>query len=298
MIALVQRIRKYIVQAIAFIALASTSICLGQQVEEKNSSQSQIQEELAANPGRPTVSTPATLTPVGYFQFETGVLGAQRSAEFADRTAVNEVIKLTIARRLELLVQSEPAVLSDLGDQHSGDAGGLSLGVQAVLLPGSERRPTLAVSYFRTVYDGTAPDLDIGSSRNSAIFLLSTDLRKWHIDTNYIFNEQIDNSVRRAQFGQTFSVAHPVAGKLAWTAELWHFTQPFTNGHAAGFLTGPTYSVTPRLVLDIGFNRGLTSTSTRWEFFTGFTYLLPKALIKQKPLPPNENATAAILSQR
>ncbi|HEU5413884.1 MAG TPA: hypothetical protein VFW31_09015 [Candidatus Angelobacter sp.] len=231
-----------------------------------------------ANPGRPTVSTPATLTPIGYLQFETGILGAQHSEEFADRTAINEVIKFTVAKRLELLVQSEPAVFSDLGDHHSRDAGGISLGAQAVLVPGNERRPTLSVSYFHSVYDGTAPDLDIGSSRNSAIFLLSTDLGKWHIDTNYIFNEQIENAVRRAQFGQTLSIAHPAAGKLAWTGELWHFTQPFLKGHAAGFLTGPAYSVTPRLVLDIGFNRGLTSTSTRWEFFTGFTYLLPRKL--------------------
>lgn len=261
-----------------FSLLAASVACFGQQVDQSSQSQSQTQDELAANPGRPTVSTPATLTPTGYFQFETGILGAQHSAEFADRTAINEVIKFSVAKRLELLVQSEPAVFSDLGGSHSQDPGGLSLGVQAVLLPGQERCPTISVSYFRTVYDGTAPDLDVGSSRNSAIFLLSTDVRKWHIDTNYIFNEQIDNSVRRAQFGQTLSVAHPVAGKLAWTAELWHFTQPFTSGHAAGFLTAPTYSVTPRLVLDIGFNRGLTSTSTRWEFFTGFTYLLPKKL--------------------
>src|SRR5882724_4331542 len=32
-----------------------------------------------ANPGRPTVATPATLTPVGYLQFETGYLGAWNS---------------------------------------------------------------------------------------------------------------------------------------------------------------------------------------------------------------------------
>lgn len=265
-------------RAAGLIMLVASLTCFGQQGDDKTQSPPQPQEELAANPGRPTVSTPATLTPVGYLQFETGILGAQHSEEFADRTGINEVMKFTVAKRLELLVQSEPAVFSDLGDHHSRAAGGLSLGAQAVLLPGNERRPTLAISYFRTVYDGTAPDLDIGSSRNSALFLLSTDIRKWHLDTNYIFNEQIDNLVRRAQFGQTLSLAHPIAGKLAWTGELWHFTQPFLNGHAAGFLTGPTYSVTPRLVLDIGFNRGLTSTSTRWEFFTGFTYLLPKKL--------------------
>jgi hypothetical protein len=29
------------------------------------------------------------------------------------------------------------------------------------------------------------------------------------------------------------------------------------------------------LVIDGGFNHGLTSTSTQWEAFVGFTYLLP-----------------------
>ena len=32
------------------------------------------------------------------------------------------------------------------------------------------------------------------------------------------------------------------------------------------------------LVLDGGFNHGLTSTSTQWEVFAGFTYLLPHKL--------------------
>ena len=61
--------------------------------------------------------------------------------------------------------------------------------------------------------------------------------------------------------------------------EIWHFTQPFQNGHAAGFLFAPTYTPRPNLVFDAGFNRGLTSTSTRWEFFMGFTYLLPKKFL-------------------
>jgi hypothetical protein len=264
----------------AVVALfVCTCPSLAQQDKSNDADQQNSrQEEPVANPGRPTVSTPATLTPLGYLQFETGILGAQHSSEFADRTALNEVMKLTVARRLEFLVSSEPAVFSDLGRTHSRDPGGLSLGAQAVLVPGIGGRPTISVSYFRTVYDGTAPDLDFGSSRNSALVLLSTDVRKLHIDTNYIFNEQIDGAVRRAQFGQTLSLAHPITQKLSWTGELWHFTQPFLNGHAAGFLTGPAYSVTPRLVLDMGFNRGLTSSSTRWEFFAGFTYLIPKKL--------------------
>jgi hypothetical protein len=233
-------------------------------------------EDPEANPGRPTVSTPATLTPVGYLQFETGILGAEHSGEFANRTAIEETIKFAVSRRVQFLVQSEPVVRSDLGPAMTTDAGGISLGTQVILLPSAERRPTVSLSYFRSVYSGSATDLDIGSSRNSLLLLISGDVRKFHIDTNYIFNEQIGGTAHRLQTGQTLSISHPVQGKLAFTGELWHFTQPFLNGHAAGLLLAPSYSATKRLVFDAGFDHGLTDSSTRWEFFGGFTYLLPK----------------------
>ena len=100
------------------------------------------------------------------------------------------------------------------------------------------------------------------------------------MDTNGIGTEQISDiaGVHRAQFGQTFSISHPVVGKLAFSGELWHFSQPLTKSNAAGLLFAPSYSVNRFLVLDGGFNRGLTSTSTRWEIFAGFTYLLPRKL--------------------
>ena len=60
--------------------------------------QSQEPDEPEANPGRPTVSTPATLTPVGYLQFETGFTGAGNSPEFSSRYSLNEAIKLSVSR--------------------------------------------------------------------------------------------------------------------------------------------------------------------------------------------------------
>jgi hypothetical protein len=65
-----------------------------------------------ANPARPTVSTPATLTPTGYLQFETGSLGATTSPEFGTRIGINQVTKLTVLPRLELLVLTEPYIHS------------------------------------------------------------------------------------------------------------------------------------------------------------------------------------------
>lgn len=235
-------------------------------------------DPLEANPGRPTVSTPATLTPTGYLQFETGVLGAEHSGEFDNRTGLNEVIKLAANSRLQFLASAEPFVVSDVGPSTERNPGGFALGAQAVLLPGRKRHPTIAVSYFRSIYGGTAPDLDIGSSRNSGLVLASFDVRKLHVDTNYIFNEQVQNSVHRLQYGQTLSLARPLQGKLAFTGEIWHFSQPFLQADAIGLLLAPTYALQPNLVFDAGFQHGLTATSTRWEIFAGFTYLMPKKL--------------------
>jgi len=70
-----------------------------------SAAQSAESDEAEANPGRPTVSTPATLTPVGYLQFETGVLVASHSPEFSSRYGFNEVMKLSVTPRLEFMMQ-------------------------------------------------------------------------------------------------------------------------------------------------------------------------------------------------
>jgi len=233
-----------------------------------------------ANPGRPTVSTPATLTPVGYLQFEAGVLGAEKSGEFSNRTGIQAVVKLSLQQRIELIVQTEPMVFSDLGPRTDAEPGEVFAGLQAVIHRGEGARPTVSASYFRRLYASPAPELDIGTNRQSALLLASFDVHKFHVDTNAILTEQIsdEKGVHRIQFGQTLSISHSVAGHLAMSGELWHFSQPLRQSNAVGLLLAPSYTVNRLLVLDGGFNRGLTSASTRWEVFVGMTYLLPKRL--------------------
>src|SRR5579862_4343263 len=89
-----------------------------------------------ANPGRPTVSTPATLTPVGYFQFETGYLGAWHSPEFSSQSSLNEVVKFSLARRIELLAADQPFAYSRAVGQAGWGAGDAALGIQGVVLQG------------------------------------------------------------------------------------------------------------------------------------------------------------------
>ena len=231
-----------------------------------------------ANPGRPTVSTPATLSPAGYFQFESGFLTAWHSPEFTSQSSLGEVIKFSPLSRVELLASFQPIAHSHVANDRPTDAGDISLGVQGVVYPGEGVRPTVSLSYFHRVYSGAAPNLDIGSASNSALFLASADVKGFHYDTNYIFNEAESGPVRRAQFGQTLSISHALSEKFGLSGEIWHFTQPFLRGHAVGNLWALNYNLRPNLVLDGGFDRGLTHTSTRWEVFAGFTYLLPRRI--------------------
>jgi len=150
--------------------------------------------------------------------------------------------------------------------------------VQGIAYHGEGARPTVAVSYARRIYDGGVPELDFGSPRNSLLVLASADLLGFHYDANVMLNEVIDGTTHRAQFGQSLTISHPVSKKVAISGEIWHFTQPFLQSNAVGNLWALSYTARRYLVFDGGFNRGLTNTSTRWEVFVGFTYLLPHNL--------------------
>jgi hypothetical protein len=111
------------------------------------------------------------------------------------------------------------------------------------------------------------------------LLLASADVKKFHYDANVFFNEVVTDSVRRGQFGQSLSISHALTARLGLSGELWHFTQPFLRGNAVGNLWALSYTANRYLVFDGGFDRGLTSTSTHWEVFAGFTYLLPHKIL-------------------
>lgn len=232
-----------------------------------------------ANPARPTVSTPATLTPVGYLQFETGSLGATTSPEFGTRIGINQVTKITVVPRLQFFVATEPYIHSsnEFGENKQIHPGEVFVGAQTMLLKGDGAAPTVSVSYVRRLYESPAPELDLGTFRESGTILLSNDMFGFHTDSNFIVLEQTEGGTRRAQTAQTLSVSHPI-GKFTLSGEIWHFTQPYFNSNAVGNLWALSRPLRRNLVIDGGFDHGFTRTSTHWETFIGFTYLLPHRL--------------------
>jgi hypothetical protein len=255
--------------AITFVAAVLLGLC------EAQSGPIDVPEP---NPGRPTISTPATLTPVGYLQFETGLLLARASPEFSGRIGLGETIKLAVHPRFEFLLQAEPLAYASSAAPDKTHEGEAFAGVQTVILQGEGIRPTISMSYLQRFHEGVAPELDIGTTRQTGLLLISEDVHGFHADLNAIVGEQAA-AVRRAQFGQTLSVSHRI-GKFTVSGEVWHFTQPLIRSNAVGNLWALAYPIRKNLVVDGGFDRGLTVTSTHWEAFCGFTYLLPSHLTK------------------
>jgi hypothetical protein len=211
-------------------------------------------------------------------QFETGVFAATHSPDFSSLVNLNEVIKLSVTKRLQFDVASAPVVHFRSGGISGDGRDDVFLGMQAVAYQGQGARPTVALNYSRRVRSGNAPDSDQGSPRNSLLLLASADVKGFHYDTNAMLNEVIEGSTHRAQFAQTLSISHAIGERFTLAGEIWHFTQPFLRSNAVGNLWAVSYTVRPTLVLDGGFDHGLTRTSTRWEAFAGFTYLLPHKL--------------------
>jgi uncharacterized protein YwlG (UPF0340 family) len=235
------------------------------------------QPEITANPGRPAMATSALLTPVGYAQFESGLLFATDSAGFSNRSGDEETMRVTVSPFLQFIASAEPLAHTSTAQESLYQRGDSTAGLQVVMMPGHGIKPTISSSYLHLVRMGTASSLDIGGYSNSALLLASSDFGHLHVDANVFLNET-EGPVRRAQLGEAVAFSHPVTAKLGAVAEVRHFTQPLTGGTVYSTLWGASYSIRPNLVIDTGLVNGLTGTSTRCQVASGITYVLPHRL--------------------
>ena len=126
-------IRGFSFLLLALFLAAALVAAAQQQDPSSNPPPSAAPDDAVANPARPTVSTPATLTPVGYFQFETGVLAAWNSPDVSSQQNLNEVIKFSVSRWIELLVAAEPYAHSHASDGPTNGSGDVDLGIQGII---------------------------------------------------------------------------------------------------------------------------------------------------------------------
>jgi hypothetical protein len=120
---------------------------------------------------------------------------------------------------------------------------------------------------------GSRPDtIDQKTIRTRTISVDTERSKDDEAANNAFFTELGQGAVRRAQYGQSLTISHPLVNGFTLSGEIWHFTQPFLRSNAVGNLWAVSYVARKNLVLDAGFNHGLTRTSTQWEAFVRFTY--------------------------
>ena len=136
-----------------------------------------------------------------------------RLSGVANRLSLSHVVKLSVDRRVELLLGGEPVVTATGGGTHEGD---LFAGVQLVALSVQDG-PTVAVSYLRQLHESPATDFDIGSFRQAGLLLVSGDFLGFHCDANAFLLEETEGSERATQSGGSLSISHS-AGRATISA--------------------------------------------------------------------------------
>jgi hypothetical protein len=230
---------------------------------------------IAANPNRPTVANPADITQYGVLELEYG--WDQVWPEPSGRhTSFGGLLKFGMLCDIELR-WSTTSFLSQTDASGSHRSFGDNwLGPQIRVYRQTKRVPTLAFGYAVKIPSATTEDgLGSGHVDHAFTFLASKDIAKSHLDfnaTQFLIGRPNGSGFdKNQQLNLAFS--RVIHGRLQFTGEFYGETQ--LNQTTAGFassLWALTYTVIPRLVIDGGFEAGLTSGGPHRHAFLGATY--------------------------
>ena len=230
-------------------------------------------DSIVANPNRPTVADPADITQYGVLELEYG-WDRVRPGGGVKQTSFGGLLKFGLLCDVELRWTTTSFLsVSDASGTHRG-FGDNWLGPQIRFYRQTKRVPSLAFSYAVKI-PSASDDLGSGRVDHAFTFFGSKDIAHFHFDFNasqlLIGRPNAPGFDKNQQLNLAFS--HPVRGKLLFTGEFYGNTR--LNPSTAGFVSSLwalTYSVTPRLVIDAGFEAGLTSGGPHRHAFVGATY--------------------------
>ena len=232
-------------------------------------------DSMAANPNRPTVANPADITQYGVLELEYGWdrLWPEGGVH---QTSIGGLLKFGMLCDVELRWNTTSFLSqSDASGTHR-TFGDNWIGPQIRVYKQTKRVPTLAFAYAVKIPSATTED-GLGSGRvdHSFTFLASKDVAHFHFDFNathfLIGRRGAGGFDQNDQLNLAFS--RTIRGGLQFTGEFYGDTRlnQATPGFASS-LWALTYTVAPRLVIDGGFEAGLSSGGPHRHVFAGFTY--------------------------
>jgi len=234
-------------------------------------------DSITANPNRPTVANPAEITQYGVLELEYG-WDRLWPGESTQQTSVGGLLKFGMLCDVELR-WSTTSFLSqtDASGAHRS-SGDNWLGPQIRVYRQTKRVPTLAFGYAIKIPSASTEDgLGSGHADHAFTLLASKDIVQFHFDFNatqlLIGRPNTSGFDKNQELNLAFS--HVIRGRLQFTGEFYGETRlnKTTPGFASS-LWALTYTVIPRLVIDGGFEAGLTSGGPHRHAFLGATYSL------------------------
>lgn len=229
---------------------------------------------IVANPNRPTVSNPAHVTQFGVLELEYG-LDRTWPDQGVRQTSANGLLKFGLLCDVELrwnttsfLSQQDPAgTHTTFGDNWLGTA--IRFHRQTKWLP------TMAVTYSFKIPSATTDNgLGTGSVDHSFTLGASESVAGFTFDfnlTEFLIGKAPGGFDRDQQMA--LAVSRAIYKRLLFAGEFYGQTE--LNAATPGFassLWALTYAVSPRFVIDGGFETGLTSGGPHRHAFFGATY--------------------------
>ncbi len=230
---------------------------------------------IVANPNRPTVANPADITQYGVLELEYG-WDRTWPEEGVHETSLGGLLKFGLLCDLEFRWTTTSFLsLTDATGTHRS-FGDNWLGPQVRVHRQTKQWPTLAFSYAAKI-SSASTEYGLGTGRvdHSFGFLASKDIAGFHFDFNathfWIGRESAAGFDQNDQLNLAFS--RTIRGGLGFTGEFYGDTQLHrTTPSFVSSLWALTYTINPRLVIDSGFEGGLTSGGPQRRVFAGFTY--------------------------
>jgi Putative MetA-pathway of phenol degradation len=276
--------------AALIVYLATGTLAVGQWMGKQTGCYA---DSMVANPNRPTVANPADITQYGVLELEYG-WDRVWPQEDVRQNSLGGLLKFGLLCDIELRWTTTSYLsLTDATGTHQS-FGDNWFGPQIRVYKQTKRVPTLAFGYAVKIPSASTEDgLGTGHVDHAFTFLASKDIARIHFDfnlTHFLIGREHAPGFDQSAFDQNdqlnLAFSHAIRGPLQFTGEFYGNTQ--LNRETPSFVSSLwalTYTVTPRLVIDGGFEAGLTSNGPHRHAFAGFTYsivnLYPKSRRKR-----------------
>ena len=246
-------------------------------------------DSIVANPNRPTVSNPAHVTQYGVLELEYG-WDQFWLEENVHQTSTGGLLKFGMLCDVELRWNTTSFLSqTDANGSTHRTFGDNWLGTEIRFHRQNGRLPTMAFSYALKI-PSASTESGLGTGRVDHSFTLGASENVAHFNLDFNFTQFLIGRTNASGFDKNqllaLAFSRPVHGGLQFVGEFYGETQ--LNQTTPGFASSIwalTYTILPRLVIDGGFETGLTSGGPHRHAFFGATYSIANLYRKIRKQP-------------